>query len=153
MKKFKLLFTMCLCASLVFANVMSVSAAGIEKVDTEMTREELREFYSIDELAEKYEMNADELTEAFYQGVHSDYFSPFSMVESLEDTEGEDMLVATIHILDAVRCIKQGMPILIVPYIGRMYMAAQIPQRIDKWHIIMESKQLPFPGNLKRGIL
>jgi len=74
-------------------NVTGVQAAEISDIDsnisdTEMSKEELRSYYKIDELAAEYGMDAEELTDSFYKGIHSNRFSPFSEVASANSTQG-----------------------------------------------------------------
>lgn len=103
MKKSKTIITVCMCTMLFLCNNISVSAAESQDLnlqnDMEMSREELCEFYELDKLADKYGMNADELTDAYYEGIHSDYFSPFSLTpgEEVNPDKTVDYVAGTLR--------------------------------------------------------
>ena len=56
------------------------------------TREEIQKEYKVFELAKKYYMDPEELTDAIWEGIHSDRFSPFSNTKTYEKEEWERMM-------------------------------------------------------------
>ena len=89
-KKKKIIGLLILCVSLNASTVKAAENSGdsSDRSVAEMSQEELRSYYKVDEAAVKYGMDAEELTNAIYEGIHSDRFSPFSEVASVDATEG-----------------------------------------------------------------
>lgn len=74
-------------AVLVSSGNVCALANTSEKNDESMSYEELEEFYNVKEMAEEYGVDENELLNNIYQGIHSNYFSPFSNLESSKQTE------------------------------------------------------------------
>lgn len=87
MKRVKIIFYVCVCAILFLGNIQSVKAAEENEKQsasiTEMSKDEIKEYFDIDRLAKEYGVREDELLDAVYEGIHSERFSPFSEVETI----------------------------------------------------------------------
>ena len=56
------------------------------------TREEIQQEYEIFELAKKYYVDPEELTDAIWEGIHSDRFDPFANTKTYEKEEWERIM-------------------------------------------------------------
>ena len=63
-----------------------------DTLENKWTREEIQKEYKVFELAKKYYMDPEELTDAIWEGIHSDRFSPFSNTKTYEKEEWERMM-------------------------------------------------------------
>lgn len=90
--------------------------------DTQMSIEQIWEYYDVEALALKYGVDADELACSIYEGIHSDKFSPFSQLESskLPQEERNELKGSPVYSQDSTMFLETGNNCAsgVYPYVG-----------------------------------
>lgn len=131
MKKIICLLSLVLTISLLCGNGVTYAAENVTskstediKSDTQMSLDEIREYYGVDELAMEYGVDAQKLAENIYEGIHSDRFAPFENLEVMNTSKSMFNRViakgSPVYSQDSTMYLETGNPCASgnYPYVG-----------------------------------